>query len=53
MSDLRCTKCGIERSFADANIADLHRTCGASLGPGNTTDHGTAIGGEKHDWEKL
>jgi hypothetical protein len=53
MTDLRCTKCGIERTFADANIADLHRTCGSSLEPGNVTDYGTAIGGEEHDWEEL
>lgn len=50
MSDLKCTKCGIERSYADANIADLRQTCGADLTPGNTTERGTAAGGDEHDW---
>jgi len=28
MSDLRCTECGLEATYSDAQIADLHRTCG-------------------------
>lgn len=27
MSDLRCNRCGIERTYADANIADIHQSC--------------------------
>ncbi len=52
MSDLVCTECGTEASYADANIADLRRTCGAELKPGNTTKRGTARGGSKHNWEE-
>ena len=50
MGDLKCRKCGTEASYADANIADLRQTCGAELRPDNTSDRGTAIGGERHDW---
>ena len=50
MADLRCRKCGATASYADANIADLRRTCGAELTPDNTTERGTAAGGDKHDW---
>jgi len=51
MSDLKCTKCGTEATFADANIADLRRTCGAEFTPENSTN-GHA-GGEKHSWREL
>lgn len=27
MSDLRCRRCGATASYADAQIADLNRTC--------------------------
>lgn len=50
MSDLKCQKCGMTASYADANIADLRETCGSVLQPENTTRRGTAIGGEKHNW---
>jgi hypothetical protein len=52
MSDLKCTQCGIERSYADASIADSLRTCGDT----ETVRH-TAIGpkhdGSKHDWTEI
>jgi len=50
MSDLRCTKCGIERSYADANIADLRRTCGVDFGRVRRPNDRGSYGGEKHDW---
>lgn len=27
---LKCTRCGTETTHADAQIADLHRSCGGS-----------------------
>ena len=53
MADLKCRNCGMEASFADSNIADLRKTCGAELTPSNTTDKGTARGGSKHDWKEV
>jgi hypothetical protein len=53
MADLKCQNCGMEASYADSNIADLRRTCGAELTPSHTSEMGTAIGGSKHDWEEA
>jgi len=53
MSDLKCTKCGATASYADANIGNIRRTCGATLSPDNTTKRGTARGGEKHNWIEI
>jgi len=50
MSDLICQECGATATYADANIADIRKTCGANLEPGNTSKSGTAIGGKKHQW---
>lgn len=36
MSDLKCEDCGMTATYADASIADSHRTCD----------------GDKHDWEE-
>lgn len=56
MSDLECTKCGMEASFADANIADARRTCGYDGAPDTVeADDGStkyAWSGEKHDWRE-
>jgi hypothetical protein len=61
MSDLRCTKCGIERSYADANIADLRKTCG-STGEACVVEVEDSRGrtrrkntypGEKHNWVEI
>lgn len=52
MSDLRCTKCGIERSYADANIADLRRTCGVDKGRTRPNERGS-FGGEEHRWIEV
>jgi hypothetical protein len=61
MSDLKCTKCGIERSYADANIADLRNTCG-STGETVVVDVEDCFGetrqkyaypGEKHNWVEI
>lgn len=52
MTDLKCTKCGAEATYADAQIADQHQTCGAELTPGNTSESGRAIGGERHNWKE-
>lgn len=51
MTDLKCTKCGAEKSYADANIADIRRTCGADLT--STPSDSGRYGGEKHDWERV
>jgi hypothetical protein len=52
MADLKCQKCGVEKGYADANIADSLRTCG-----GDRTVRHTAAGpvqnGTEHDWAEL
>lgn len=53
MADLECRDCGMEASYADANIADQRKTCGVELTPSNTTEKGTARGGSKHDWTEA
>lgn len=50
MSDLKCTKCGEEASYADANIADLRKTCGSDRNKPN--ERGSYLG-EEHDWTEL
>jgi hypothetical protein len=50
MSDLKCTKCGVEKSYADANIADLRETCGSTK---NTPNKYGRYDGEEHDWIEL
>jgi len=52
MSDLRCRKCGMEASFADANIADIERSCGVEAEPSNANRAGR-YGGERHDWFEI
>lgn len=49
MGELTCTKCGMEASYADANNADIRRTCGVEATPENANEHG-GYGGEKHRW---
>jgi len=53
MSDLKCKRCGIERSYADANIADLKETCEVERDV-NTPAHrpDTVTVSSKHDWEE-
>jgi len=50
MSDLKCIKCGTRKSYADANIADLRRTCGATTRRPNKSGK---YNGEKHDWVEV
>lgn len=59
MSDLKCTKCGMEASFADADIADMRKTCGEGNDgvPDEIEDeHGYvrySWSGEEHNWERV
>jgi len=53
MSDLKCKRCGIERGYADANIADLKETC--EVERKTSTPHGysnTTTVPAQHDWEE-
>lgn len=54
MSDLKCKNCGIEASYADANIADRRRTCGSDGRPSEVeASDGSvkyAYGGRRHEW---
>jgi len=56
MSDLNCTECGMTASYADANIADLRRSCGEGNDgvPSETETAGGSVryvySGSKHDW---
>lgn len=52
MSDLKCTNCGMVASYADANIADIRRTCGVEATPRTANERG-GYGGDKHDWEPM
>lgn len=53
---LKCTKCGIERSYADAQIEDLNRTCLPDKTDEEIQKHleayGTMPSGEEHEWEE-
>ena len=61
MSDLKCTKCGIERSYADANIADLKKTCGSDGRPVSVETENSrgetqvrySYPGEEHNWVEI
>ena len=45
MSDLRCTKCEMTATYADAHEADVRKTCGSEI-----VGADKHVGGEKHDW---
>jgi len=42
----------METSYADANIADLRRTCAVVARPENATERG-GYGGKIHDWVEV
>lgn len=50
MGDLKCTRCGTTASYADANIADLRETCGATERMPNESGR---YDGEKHNWIEV
>lgn len=54
MSELKCKNCGMEASYAGANIADSRKTCGSDGRPSEieASDGSVkyAYGGNKHDW---
>jgi hypothetical protein len=50
MSDVKCTKCGVEKTYADANIADIRKTCGAEK---DTPNESGRYDGEEHDWVEI
>lgn len=55
MSDLKCTKCGMEASFADATIADRVKSCGSDDTLSEITAGDGSVKyvyeGQKHDWK--
>lgn len=61
MADLKCTKCGVEASFADASIKDSKKTCGSDGRAREVevedvygeTQHRNTYPGETHDWERI
>lgn len=56
MGDLVCTRCGREATYADAAIADAHKTCGSdakpSTVPGGCGSVKLDYGGDEHEWEE-
>ena len=49
MSDLRCRRCGAAKSYADAMIADLERSCSVT-----TTVEGREVTRDaRHDWTEA
>lgn len=50
MSDLVCAECGMEASYADANIADIHKTCEDTRTAHTPEGKRTATVPAKHDW---
>lgn len=58
MSDLKCTECGREASYADASIADSYRTCGGNDRAVEVEDDRGYVRfdygpGGRHDWIEL
>jgi len=54
MTDLKCTRCGVEKSYADANIADIHKTCEKEVDVSSPAGFGdTTTVSAEHNWEEI
>jgi len=54
MADLKCERCGAEKSYADANIADIHETCEKKVKANSSPDYpDTVTVPAKHEWSEI
>lgn len=52
MSDLICSHCGLEATYADANIADIHETCEETRTVETPEGPRQVTVSCRHDWEE-
>jgi len=51
--DLRCKNCGVEKGYADANIADLKETCEETRTVETPDGPRQVTISCRHDWQEI